>query len=1031
MKPITYQTITTIKESEKSSVILASMDEQEVPVVVKRMQNANPEVYRILSQVDNVHIPRIYALEQQEDILVVAEEYVDGESLAEYLQKDMFSDEQKINYALQLCETVGFLHTLKPSLIHRDIKPSNILINGKGELKLIDFDASRQYKDVLRNSDTRLLGTVEYAPPEQFGYSQTDVRSDIYSMGVVFHEMRPTEDKKIAEQWEKIAEKCTSFDPKNRYQSVAELVKEIQKLKNRKLKRKRAALLSGAIAMTACVVATLALGMWQRQSRETEGDKLELTSFPSPTVTVSPIPTLSLTVTLSPTPTSSPTPTASPKPSVTATVTPVPTMTEKMRMLAGNLITPSEISASPYNYYKGEAENVDLIYTIDVIGVDITILGGMCYRYETKEYIYIPSEMLDGGTTYYRVADEFILGLEPGLYHFYIARETETGHIGYSGRSAEIHPDNVSAPKTGELLIETSGAFYSEYQRDVDFVVWCDVTSRISGVYRNSGASEWEQLNSSWYEIIMDGKVLLIKKEYLTQHLEEDTLTFTVVFDDGRSEEVEVQIVQGLHPKVSPTPGPTLTPTPSPSPTATPTPMPILTPSLIPTPTPTVTSFESIAEIQQQAAPYYKSMPGDIPQVFGHNMTDLSLLRAECYNYVTGETLEIPLDMMEIGAGYTSVAEEYLQTLQPSVYNFVFIIREEGISTTMERVIQIYPEEIPVEPEKWAGNYFWYEGRTLHSYEPWIQAIIRNEIACKITGVSLKRADGTELAVEPEGYDIACNGRTILVKRNFLMQYLEDGPVTLIYLFDDGSRQEVVVSCGEQATLTPTPSPSPTPSSTPMTELLPVPETINQHYYPGLVEETELILRHGWGSGQKPSEWHGTCYNYADGTTVMLSRDVIDIGAGYIRILDDFLLTLEPSVYELTLYFYSESGGFMGSTERTLQVHTESAMPGSSSRPFSRSKDSFYVNAPMDFMNDIGSYSTSRFTGVAVQMEGKDRETVEMEWYEILCDGKVLILKKEYLLQYAGVDKLTLTYFFDDGRQFELELLYEGNEDNE
>ena len=89
------------------------------------------------------------------------------------MQKNLLSDEQKLNYALQLCEAVGFLHAMKPSVIHRDIKPSNILINNKMELKLIDFDASRQYKDAPSSSDTRLLGTVEYAPPEQFGYAQS------------------------------------------------------------------------------------------------------------------------------------------------------------------------------------------------------------------------------------------------------------------------------------------------------------------------------------------------------------------------------------------------------------------------------------------------------------------------------------------------------------------------------------------------------------------------------------------------------------------------------------------------------------------------------------------------------------------------------------------------------------------------------------------------------------------------------------------------------------------------------------------
>lgn len=489
-----YQTIFTIKESEKATVELVAMEGHIGPVIVKKLQGATPDIYRLLCHAQNSHLPQVYAVEEQGEILLIAEEYVDGENLEDYLEQRKPGDEEKLDLALQLCEAVEALHSMIPPVIHRDIKPSNILITGKGILKLIDFDASRQYKAFRDAGDTRLLGTVEYAPPEQFGYSQTDVRSDIYSMGVVFLGLQLSENKQQAERWSKLVEKCTSFDPKNRYQSVAELAREIEKLKNKKkFNVWKPAGLVGVLAVG--MAAVLLSGMWMKPNRESEGD--------------------------------------------------------------------------------------------------------------------------------------------------------------------------------------------------------------------------------------------------------------------------------------------------------------------------------------------------------------------------------------------------------------------------------------------------------------------------------------------------------------------------------------AVIATG-----------------TPMPELLPAPEKINQHFYPGLAEETELILRHSWGAGQKPWEWHGTCYNYADGTTVTVSQDMIDIGAGYIRILDEFLLTLEQSVYELTLYFYWGSDDSMRSTDRTLQVHAESEMLGSFGSPFSSSKDTFQVNNPQDFMNDISSSSTRRFTGVAVQAEGMDRETVEGEWYEILCDGKVLILKKEYLLQYAGVDKLILTYFFDDGRQYDFELAYEGNEDN-
>ena len=190
MNHITYQVITTLKKTEKSMVMLAMMDGQDVPVIIKRMKAANVEIYRALSKVNNVHIPHIYAMEFLEDELIIAEEYVDGETLEFYLNENSFDgEEKKLELMLQLCEAVKVLHNSTPQIIHRDIKPSNILITEDGILKLIDFDASRQYKELSSDSDTRILGTVDYAAPEQFGYKQTDGRSDIYSMGIVFEKM--------------------------------------------------------------------------------------------------------------------------------------------------------------------------------------------------------------------------------------------------------------------------------------------------------------------------------------------------------------------------------------------------------------------------------------------------------------------------------------------------------------------------------------------------------------------------------------------------------------------------------------------------------------------------------------------------------------------------------------------------------------------------------------------------------------------------------------------------------------------------
>lgn len=232
MNHITYQVITTLKETEKSIVMLAMMDGQDDPVIIKRMKAANAEIFRAMSEINNVHIPRIYAMECIEDELVIAEEYVDGETLEFYLNESSFqqNDEQKMDMALQLCEAVKVLHDCTPQIIHRDIKPSNVLITEEGLLKLIDFDASRQYKKMSSDSDTRILGTADYASPEQFGYKQTDVRSDIYSMGIVFEMMNFHGKGLAAWMWKHVIDVCTSFDPKKRYKNIQSLVADIQRV---------------------------------------------------------------------------------------------------------------------------------------------------------------------------------------------------------------------------------------------------------------------------------------------------------------------------------------------------------------------------------------------------------------------------------------------------------------------------------------------------------------------------------------------------------------------------------------------------------------------------------------------------------------------------------------------------------------------------------------------------------------------------------------------------------------------------------
>lgn len=224
-----YTAIQIMKKSDKAEIIFAAVDGSEAPIVIKNLFSTNAEIYRAIARIQSPHIPHIYYIEEHAESLCIAEEYIDGQTLDVYLKEEELTDVQKLELMLQLCEAVEVLHNCNPPIIHRDIKPSNILITEDNVVKIIDFDASRQYKAEKNTSDTRLLGTIEYAAPEQFGYTQTDERSDIYSLGVVFSEIKTENNSSFLKDWKHLIDVCTSFDPSNRYRTIPLLKKNLTK----------------------------------------------------------------------------------------------------------------------------------------------------------------------------------------------------------------------------------------------------------------------------------------------------------------------------------------------------------------------------------------------------------------------------------------------------------------------------------------------------------------------------------------------------------------------------------------------------------------------------------------------------------------------------------------------------------------------------------------------------------------------------------------------------------------------------------
>ncbi|MDO5424869.1 MAG: protein kinase [Eubacteriales bacterium] len=176
-------------------------------------------------------------LDTHQDTAYYIRTYIKGKTLEELCEtnykKPGLPVSQALGYIISLTELLSFLHGLNPPLIHRDIKPQNVVVDGEGICHFIDFGISRFYQTEKR-SDTMVMGTRLTAPPEQFGYHQTDIRSDLYSLGILLlycitgeYEVTDTVLSDLSPELQAIIRKATMFDPAERYQTAGELLPDL------------------------------------------------------------------------------------------------------------------------------------------------------------------------------------------------------------------------------------------------------------------------------------------------------------------------------------------------------------------------------------------------------------------------------------------------------------------------------------------------------------------------------------------------------------------------------------------------------------------------------------------------------------------------------------------------------------------------------------------------------------------------------------------------------------------------------------
>lgn len=250
----------------------------------------------IMKGLRHKHLPRIIDVQEAEDSYIIIMDFVEGISLDKAMAEagGPLPERDVIQWAIQLCDTLQYLHTKEPPIIYRDMKPHNIMRRPDNTIALIDFGTAREYKDG-NASDTIALGTKGYAAPEQFMDSnskvqQTDARTDIYGLGVTLHhlltgknptlppyELRPIREynPSLSEGLEAIIQKCIQPDPAKRQQSAAELKYELMDLdKNTEVYRKKMIgklvtfLVPAALSVVMAITSMVMLGMSNRKLNE-------------------------------------------------------------------------------------------------------------------------------------------------------------------------------------------------------------------------------------------------------------------------------------------------------------------------------------------------------------------------------------------------------------------------------------------------------------------------------------------------------------------------------------------------------------------------------------------------------------------------------------------------------------------------------------------------------------------------------------------------------------------------------------------
>lgn len=233
-----------------------------------------------LKRLKHPYLPSIIDVIEDDETFIIVMDYVEGRSLDKILEEHGVQQESVVvEWAKQLCDVLGYLHSRTSAIIYRDMKPANVMLKPDGTVTLIDFGTAKNYE--INYGETTGIGTIGYAAPEQYigsGLGRTDARTDIYCLGMTLYHLLTGQDPcrnlisdtsiravnpALSRGLDSIIRKCTAHQPEDRYQSCEELMYDLENyeilepLYKKKQKRKFSIFIGTLVASVLCVAAGL------------------------------------------------------------------------------------------------------------------------------------------------------------------------------------------------------------------------------------------------------------------------------------------------------------------------------------------------------------------------------------------------------------------------------------------------------------------------------------------------------------------------------------------------------------------------------------------------------------------------------------------------------------------------------------------------------------------------------------------------------------------------------------------------------